>query len=198
VFVDSLVRQASAVRINHPDIRHGHIGPLIFERQASVIQTHLDDAVARGAEIRCGGELIRHGGIWCPPTVLTGVDHRMKVMTEETFGPVLPVMVYDEVEAAIRLANDTEYGLSGAVFAGNVDEGVAVARHIDGGAISVNDASLTAMVHEVEHDSFRRSGMGRSRMGASGVARYFRRKALLINRGYAAGIDDYAEPGDRG
>ena len=192
--VAALKEQAAGVEINYPRISAGHIGPFIFGRQADIVKSHLDDAVAKGARIECGGEIIDHGGKWLMPTVLTGVDHSMLVMTEETFGPVIPVMKFDRVEEGLALANDSRYGLSGSVFAGDVDEAVAVAQQLNGGAISINDGSLTAMVHEAENDCFRLSGLGRSRMGASGIARYFRKKAILINRGQPAAIADYGEP----
>ncbi len=192
--VAALKAEAARVEINYPRISAGHIGPFIFGHQAEIVKGHLDDAVAKGARIECGGEIIDHGGKWLKPTVLTGVDHSMQVMTDETFGPVIPVMKFKTVEEGIALANDTRYGLSGSVFAGDLDEALAVAEQLDGGAISVNDGSLTAMVHEVENDCFKLSGLGRSRMGPSGIARYFRKKAILINRGTAAPIDAYGEP----
>jgi acyl-CoA reductase-like NAD-dependent aldehyde dehydrogenase len=113
--------------------------------------------------------------------VLTGVDHQMKVMTEETFGPVVPIQVFSSEAEAIELANDTTYGLSASVFAGTADEGNRIARHLEAGAVSINDASLTSRVHGIEHESFRLSGMGRSRFGAEGIARYTRTKAIFEN-----------------
>ena len=192
--VAALVENAQNVELNYPDISTGHIGPFIFSRQADTVAEHLADAVAKGARIECGGSVEDHGGKWLRPTVLTRVDHTMKVMTDETFGPVIPVMAYDTVEQAIELANDTEYGLSASVFGGSPDEVLAVAKRLDAGAVSINDGSLTAMVHEAENDCFKHSGLGRSRMGPSGVARYLRTKALMINRGSAARIEHYAEP----
>jgi acyl-CoA reductase-like NAD-dependent aldehyde dehydrogenase len=192
--VAALKEQAARVEINYPRISAGHIGPFIFSHQADIVRAHLDDALAKGARIECGGEIIDRGGKWLKPTILTGVDHRMLVMTEETFGPVIPVMKFDTVDEGVALANETSYGLSASVFAGDVEEAVAVAQRLDGGAISINDGSLTAMVHEAENDCFRLSGLGRSRMGASGIARYFRKKAILINRGAPADIGDYGEP----
>ncbi len=192
--VAALKREAAKVEINYPRVSAGHIGPFIFGHQADIVQAHLDDAVAKGARIECGGEIFDHGGKWLKPTVLTGVDHRMQVMRDETFGPVIPVMKFESVAEAVTLANDTRYGLSGSVFAGNLDEALAVAEQLEGGAISINDGSLTAMVHEVENDCFKLSGLGRSRMGASGIARYFRKKAILINHGAAAEITAYGEP----
>ena len=120
-FLERLVEAARAVRFNWPDINTGELGPMIFARQAQIIALQLDDAVARGAKILTGGKIERHGGgYWIAPTVLSDVTHDMAVMTDETFGPVMPVMAFDGVDEAVRLANDTVYGLSAAVFAGTV------------------------------------------------------------------------------
>ena len=181
-FVDRLVEKSREVALNWPDLHRGHIGPFIFPPQAAKVQAHIDEAVARGARVRCGGQVEKHGGWWCPPTVLTAVDHRMEIMREETFGPVMPVMPFHTVEEAIALANDSTFGLSGAVFAGSREEGVTVAEQVRGGAISVNDASLTAQVHDVEKNSFCLSGMGGSRMGDAGLMRFVRKQAILFQR----------------
>jgi acyl-CoA reductase-like NAD-dependent aldehyde dehydrogenase len=186
-FVDLLVERARRMRFNHPDITTGELGPIIFARQADIIDAHLDDAVARGAVIRCGGRTVDlGGGRWCPATVVTGVDHSMQLMTEETFGPITPVMAFHTVDEAVALANDTTFGLSAAVFAGTVDEAVAVARRIRAGGLSINDASLTRETYEAEKNSFGWSGMGGSRMGDAGLLRFVRRQALLIQAGTPA------------
>jgi aldehyde dehydrogenase (NAD+) len=130
----------------------------------------------------------RHGGAWLRPTVVTGVSHAMEIMREETFGPVIPVMPFADENEAVRLANDSDFGLSGAVFAGSREEGERVAQRLVGGAISVNDASLTAMVHDVEKNSFCLSGMGGSRMGDAGLLRFFRKQAILYQSAPAASI----------
>ncbi|MFB9533029.1 aldehyde dehydrogenase family protein [Nonomuraea roseola] len=155
-------------------------GPLVT---TGVIPEHLADAVARGAVVRTGGEIERREG-WhrLRPTVLTGVDHTMRVMTEETFGPILPVMPFDGVDEAVELANDSDYGLSAAVFAATEQEARAVASRLRAGAVSVNDAALTAFVHEGEKDSFNLSGLGGSRMGPASIGRFVRRRAHLVNR----------------
>ena len=131
-FTESLAQQASDVTLNYPDVRQGHIGPLIFDKQADIIADHLQDATEKGATILTGGEIEDHGGgKWVKPTVIKDVDHSMKVMTEETFGPVIPVMAYEEIENAIDLANDTIYGLSAAVLAGSHEEAADIAKQID-------------------------------------------------------------------
>jgi aldehyde dehydrogenase (NAD+) len=193
-FVDVLVAMAEKVELNYPDVHQGQIGPLIFARQAEIITSHMEDAVQKGAKIRCGGIIESYGGgTWIRPTVLTGVDHSMLVMTEETFGPVIPVMPYKDIDTAIRLANDTRYGLSAAVIGPDVDEAIAVGRQINVGAVSINDGGLTTDVHDATHDSFRLSGMGASRMGISGLMRFMRQKAILIRHTEALGIESLPE-----
>ncbi len=185
-FVELLVAKASATNINWPDLHTGQIGPFIFPPQAAKVQQHIDEAVAEGAQVRCGGQVEEHGGWWCPATVLTDVTHEMKIMREETFGPVLPVMPFKSSDQAIKLANDSIFGLSGAVFAGSREEGEAIAERLTGGAISVNDAGLTAQVHDVEKNSFCLSGMGGSRMGDAGLLRFVRKRAILFQSGIPA------------
>lgn len=183
-FVKLLVAQAHQVSLNYPDIHQGQLGPLIFDRQAEIIADQLSDAVAKGAQILCGGEIETHsGGKWLRPTVVVNVNHSMKLMTEETFGPVLPVMPYQTIDEAVALANDSEYGLSAAVIAGDLVEAEMIARRLDAGAISLNDGALTGMMYEAEKNSFKRSGMGGSRMGAAGFLRFLRKKALLFQHG---------------
>jgi acyl-CoA reductase-like NAD-dependent aldehyde dehydrogenase len=193
-YLDKLVEKASAVELNWPDISHGHIGPIIFAKQADTLQAHIDDAVAKGARVLTGGQVEDHGGgKWLKPTVLADVTHEMAVMREETFGPILPVMAFETVDEALTLANDTEFGLSAAVFAGTLEEAETVGRQIEAGGVSLNDAALTALFHEAEKHSFKLSGMGGSRMGPAGFQRFLRRKALIANTGAPAPIGAFAE-----
>lgn len=193
-FISRLLEKAGKVRLNWPDIAAGEIGPIIFDRQADILRKQIEDAKAKGAQILAGGQIETHGGgLWMRPTILTEVTHDMSVMREETFGPVMPVMTFESVEEAIRLANDSEFGLSGAVFAGTLEEAEMVARRIDVGAVSLNDAALTALFHEAEKHAFKLSGMGGSRMGPAGFQRFVRRKALIANTRSPAPIQDYSE-----
>ncbi|MEH2000870.1 MAG: aldehyde dehydrogenase family protein [Nostoc sp.] len=180
-FYHQLVAKAYRLGLAYPTVESGEIGPIITERQAAIISDHLLDAVEKGAVIHCGGVVEDlGGGWWCRPTVLTQVDHSMKVMTEETFGPIMPVMPFSTVEQAVSLANDSIYGLSAAVFAESEAEALEVAHQIDAGGISINDAGLTAMIHEGEKNAFKFSGLGGSRMGAAALKRFMRKKAILI------------------
>jgi acyl-CoA reductase-like NAD-dependent aldehyde dehydrogenase len=106
---------------------------------------------------------------------------------------VIPVTIFDSIEEAITLANDGIYGLSGAVIAGTVEEAEAVGVRLNVGAVSINDGSLTSMVWEAEKSSFGFSGLGPSRMGDSGLLRFFRKQALIRQSGNALPLAAYSE-----
>lgn len=170
----------------------GHIGPFIMPRQADIVLEHIDDALARGARVAFGGKIIERGGRWCEPTLLVDVDHSMRVMREETFGPVIPVMAYDTLDEAISLANDSDYGLSANVFAADETAALAIASRLHAGFVSLGDVSLSSQVMDFEWEGLRYSGLGRSRMGPSGIARYLRSKAIVSQRGTPAAVTDLA------
>jgi succinate-semialdehyde dehydrogenase / glutarate-semialdehyde dehydrogenase len=181
-FVDLLSRKAARIGLCFPTYDTPGLGPIIAERQVPTIERHLADAQAKGAVVTAGStEVERHGGgAWVRITVLTGVTHDMEIMSEETFGPFLPVMAVADADEAVRLANDSPFGLSAAVFAATTDEAEAVARRLDAGAVSVNDSTLTALVWEGEKHSFKSSGLGGSRMGPASLFRFLRSQALLV------------------
>jgi succinate-semialdehyde dehydrogenase/glutarate-semialdehyde dehydrogenase len=198
-FLAALVEKAKAVRLNYPDIRVGDIGPFIFAKQARIVQEQIDDAVAKGARVLAGGKVeTLGGGKYLRPTVLVDVTPEMTLMTEETFGPVIPVTVFDTVDAAVAHANSGIFGLSAAVLAGSVEEAEAVATRINAGGVSINDGSLTGLVWEAEKSSFGASGMGPSRMGESGLLRFFRKQAIIRQSGAALPLAAYSEEALRG
>jgi succinate-semialdehyde dehydrogenase / glutarate-semialdehyde dehydrogenase len=195
-FLEALVTEAAAVRLNYPDMTKGDIGPFIFARQAEIVEAQIKDALAKGARLLCGGKVAElGGGLYLLPTVLADVTPDMAVMAEENFGPVIPVTIFDTVDQAVALANDGVFGLSGAVFAATDSEAAAVARRLNCGAVSVNDGSLTSMVWDAEKSSFGLSGMGPSRMGDSGLLRFFRKRSLLRQLGNPLPLAVYSEEG---
>ena len=197
-FIQLLSKKAQAVGLTRENPHQGIVGPLIFARQADIIQSHLDDALKKGATLYCGGNVEDDAGVkWVAPTVLGNVDHSMKIMTEETFGPIMPVMSFDTPADAIALANDTCYGLSAAVFGKDDESALKVAQQVKAGGISVNDAGMTTMVFETEKSAFGFSGMGPSRMGASGLTRFLRQKSLYVNRGDVFPISMFSEQQDK-
>ena len=190
---EELLAQLKVLSLTCTEDGAGDIAPLIFERQVETIQAQVDDALEKGATCLLGGEPVQAGGIWYPPTLLTNVTHDMLIMQEETFGPVIPVVIYGDVEEAVALANDSTFGLSAAVFSADADAAKAVAERLQVGAISINDASLTGIVTDVEKNSFRFSGMGGSRMGPAGLTRFLRKRALLIQTGEPAAVQLFSD-----
>jgi succinate-semialdehyde dehydrogenase/glutarate-semialdehyde dehydrogenase len=179
-FVNELVKEASRVQSNYPDPNLGQTGPFISERQSSIVDEHLDDAVSRGAKIRAGGKSENlGGGLYMRATVLTDVTHEMKIMIDETFGPVMPVMKYATEDEAVRLANDTYFGLSAAVIAGTEEEARRIADRLDAGLVSIQDTFLTfaGFGAGLQTDAFKFSGMG----SRAGIMAFLRKQGVLIN-----------------
>ncbi|MFM8363381.1 MAG: aldehyde dehydrogenase family protein [Haliscomenobacter sp.] len=183
-FLERLTAKARKIRLAYPNMESGELGPVISVRQAEILNAHLKDAIEKGARLHCGDEACQTlgGGLWLRPTVLSQVHHGMLVMTEETFGPILPVMPFPDEEEAIRLANASQFGLSAAVFAATWQEAERIGRRIEAGAISINDCALTAIIHEGEKQSFKNSGIGGTRMGPGALRRFFRQKAMIIKK----------------
>lgn len=193
-FLVMLAEMAAAVRLNYPDINSGDIGPFIFEKQAAIVQDQIDDALATGARLLAGGKVENlGGGLYLRPTVLADVTSEMAVMSQETFGPVIPVTIFDSIDQAVALANNGIYGLSGAVIAGTAEEAETISAKLNVGAVSINDGALTSMVWDAEKSSFGQSGLGPSRMGDSGLLRFFRKKVLIRQSGQARPLTAYSE-----
>lgn len=181
-FVNKLVKKAQKLSIAYPATDSGVIAPIIFKKQADIIDEQLKDAVEKGATVLCGSSQCEEhgGGLYLLPTVLINVNHGMKIMQEETFGPVIPVMPFKTKEEAAALANDTIYGLSGAVFAASDEEAMELGKQLQCGAVSINDCALTAVMHEGEKNSFKLSGIGGTRMGPSAIKRFMKQKVFII------------------
>lgn len=184
-FVAELVKQTATLRRSLAGGDGGHYGPFIFEKQGAIVGAQLDDAVAKGARILTGGKVeTLDGAVWMDPTIVVDVNHGMTLMTEETFGPVVPVMKFKTVAEAAALANDTIYGLSGAVFGPDTHTAGDVATLVFAGGVSINDTELPrGMQFDGEKTAFKMSGMGGSRYGATSMLRYVRKRALMANEG---------------
>ena len=183
-FVARVTEKARALR-NETPTGPGvtDVGSLTFPPQVEIVERHVEDARAKGARIVVGGRRGHdgRGGHWYEPTVLVDVDHDMDCMREETFGPTLPIMRVADTEEAIRLANDSPYGLGASVFSRDVARGEAVARRIDAGAVCVNDALVNYSALELPMGGAKASGMG-SRHGAGGIRKYTQQQSLLVSR----------------
>jgi acyl-CoA reductase-like NAD-dependent aldehyde dehydrogenase len=157
------------------------VGAMTLASQVDVVDGHVQDAVAKGAKVLVGGHRGEGDGHWYEPTVLVDVDHTMECMREETFGPTLPIMRVNDAEEAIRLANDSPYGLAASVFSKDLARGEAIARRIEAGAVCVNDALINYSALELPMGGAKASGLG-SRHGAGGIRKYTQQQAILVSR----------------
>jgi acyl-CoA reductase-like NAD-dependent aldehyde dehydrogenase len=179
-FVAKVSEKVRALRVGRSDgFGSTDVGAITFPKQLDIIKDHVADAVAKGAHVLTGGHEVAGPGRFFEPTVLIDVDHSMKCMTEETFGPTLPIMKVKDEEEAIRLANDSQYGLGGSVFTGDTARGEQVARSIEAGAVNVNDAMVNYTVLELPMGGAKASGLG-SRHGAGGIRKYCAQQALVV------------------
>jgi acyl-CoA reductase-like NAD-dependent aldehyde dehydrogenase len=182
-FVDRVARKVSALRQGVPDGPGSvDVGAMTFAPQLDVVSRHVEEARAAGARVLVGGRAShQQGGRFYAPTVLADVDHSMSCMTEETFGPTVAIMRVSDADEAVRLANDSPYGLAASVFGRDVARAEQVARRIEAGAACVNDAQLNYFALELPMGGWKESGMG-SRHGAPGMRKYCRQQSLLITR----------------
>jgi len=157
------------------------VGAVIFPPQLDIIDEHVRDALARGATVLTGGRQRPGPGRFYEPTVLVDVDHTMKIMSEETFGPTLPIMKVSDVEEAVRLANDTAYGLQASVWTSDVNRGQQLARRIAAGVVCVNDAQINYTALNLPMGGWKSSGLG-TRHGAGGIRKFTKVQSLLVTR----------------
>ena len=157
------------------------VGAVIFPPQMEIVDEHMRDAVQKGARILTGGHQRSGPGRFYEPTVLVDVDHTMKCMTEETFGPTLPIMKISDAEEGVRLANDSEYGLQASVWTKDVDRGEAMARRIEAGVVCVNDAQVNYTALNLPMGGWKTSGLG-TRHGSAGIRKYTKVQSLLVTR----------------
>jgi acyl-CoA reductase-like NAD-dependent aldehyde dehydrogenase len=157
------------------------VGAMTFPKQLEIVEEHVRDALSKGARALTGGKRGAGKGYFYEPTVLVDVDHSMKAMTEETFGPTLPIMKVADAEEAVTLANDSPYGLGAAVFSRDRARGEQVARRLQAGAVCVNDALLNYVAVELPMGGWKASGLG-TRHGAAGIRKYTKQQSLFISR----------------
>jgi acyl-CoA reductase-like NAD-dependent aldehyde dehydrogenase len=182
-FVAKVSAKVRALRVGRPDGGFGtvEVGAITFAPQLETIKDHVADATQKGARVLTGGKEVSGAGRFYEPTVLVDVDHTMKIMTEETFGPTLPIMKVADAEEAIRLANDSPYGLGSSVFTRDTARGEEIARRLDAGATNVNDAMINYTVLELPMGGAKASGLG-SRHGAGGIRKYCSQQAIVVTK----------------
>jgi acyl-CoA reductase-like NAD-dependent aldehyde dehydrogenase len=157
-------------------------GALIDDSQVAVTERHVSDARAKGAKVLTGGQRAPGAGSFYEPTVLVDVDHSMDCMVEETFGPTLPIMKVSTVAEAVRLANDSPYGLSASVFSRDVERAKDVAVELDCGAVNINDVISNLMCTTAPMGGWKTSGIGARFGGADGLRKFCRQEAVVAPR----------------
>jgi succinate-semialdehyde dehydrogenase/glutarate-semialdehyde dehydrogenase len=174
VFLEACAEKVRKLRVGNGMDPASEIGPMIHERQVRVVETQIEDAKQRGARVLVGGTRLRElGPTFFAPTVLADVDHNMRVMQEETFGPVLPVTPFREETEAVRRANDSDFGLAASIWTRDRARGERLARQINAGTVMVNDAVSCFSISEAPHGGVKASGLGRThgRWGLEEMAR---------------------------
>jgi len=181
-FTEKLVGEMRKVRTgeNGADAEIDY-GTFTSPRQIEIVERHLADATAKGAKVLCGGERVASsGGVSFAPTVLANVDHSMSLLTEETFGPIVPVMPVADAEEALRFANGSRYGLNASVWTRDVSRGIALAGRIESGNVCVNDCLVSAGVQGLPFGGIKQSGVGTRHGGAEGMRQFCVRQAMLV------------------
>ncbi len=163
-FVDGVRREAERLRVGDPQRWNTEIGPMVSTDQYELVNELVDDAIANGAERLCGGpvEIPGSSGSYIAPTVLTGVTHEMRIMREEIFGPVLPIVTVADEEEGIELANDSDFGLGASVWTRDRAKGERIARRIQSGMVWINDHSYSHAAIQCAWGGIKDSGLGRS------------------------------------
>jgi acyl-CoA reductase-like NAD-dependent aldehyde dehydrogenase len=180
-FTDKVVEKVRALR-QGPSEAEVDIGSMTSEEQLSTIAAQVDEAVARGAKALTGGRRNPElPGYYYEPTVLVEVDHSMRIMTEETFGPIIPIVKVKDPQEALRLANDSRYGLSGSIFARDKNRAWQLAEKMRCGSISINDSLVTFLVTEAPMGGCKESGFG-YRHGAEGMRKFCQQKTIVTDK----------------
>jgi len=181
-FVSAVTEKVKALRQGVPNGPGSvEVGAVTFAPQLDIVRRHVEQAREAGARITTGGHVREGEGRFFEPTVLADADHSMTAMTDETFGPTMPIMKVADADEAVRLANDSPYGLGASVWTKDLARGEQIARRIESGYVCVNDANINYMAYELPMGGWKESGLG-VRHGAAGIRKYTRQQAILVTR----------------
>ena len=180
-FVAKLTKEVGALRQGADGRKpEKDVGAMTSPNQRAVVEEQVDDALANGARALTGGKAVEGPGDYYEPTVLVDVDHSMKVMRDETFGPVVCVMKVRDAEQALEFANDSRYGLAASVF-GEKGRAEKLGRRIEAGAVNINDVIVNYVLMDVPMGGWKESGVG-FRHGEHGIKKYCRSESVIVSR----------------
>jgi betaine-aldehyde dehydrogenase len=176
--VDAVSGMVGALAVGDPQDEATEVGPLVAERQQERVEKYIAVGQEEGAKVAVGGNGPPSGlekGWYVKPTVFSGVDNSMRIAREEIFGPVLAVIPYDDTDDAVRIANDSEYGLAGSVWTGDIDQGLDIARRVRTGTYGVNQYTMDFIA---PFGGYKGSGLGRE-FGVEGLSHYVELKSIV-------------------
>ena len=180
-FVAELGNAVRALTVGAGAIQQTDVGPMIRADAVAALESQRDDAVSRGATIAATAAMGAGDGNFFAPTVLTNVPRDARVLNEETFGPLLPVVRVRDADEAIALANDSVFGLSASIWSADTANAARLARRIEAGSVVINDSVVIAGMADVPHGGVKLSGIGRTH-GRAGLDECVRTKATVVDR----------------
>lgn len=181
-FTKRVVAETRKLKLGPPNGEAVDIGAMTNERQLRIVEDHIQDAVEQGARVETGGRRVDYLEGWFhEPTVVTNVDHSMDLMRDETFGPVLPIMTFKTDDEAVRLANDSIYGLTASVFTSDIGRGRRLAERIDAGTVMINEVVYTHAIAQTPWGGVKQSGYGRTH-GRLGLLELVSAQHIHLNR----------------
>jgi succinate-semialdehyde dehydrogenase/glutarate-semialdehyde dehydrogenase len=181
-FIEQVLAETRALKQGLGTDTDVDVGAMSNENQLQNVADHVNDAKQRGAKVLAGGQRgSNRAGLFYEPTVLTNVDHNMTIMRDETFGPVLPVMTFTTEDEAIKLANDSLYGLTASVWTKNIAKGRRIAERIEAGTVMVNEVVYTHGIAQTPWGGIKDSGYGRTH-GRMGLLELVHPQHIHVNR----------------
>ena len=181
-FLERVVAQTRALRLGPANEPTSDVGPLANDRGIGNLRALLHDALDKGAKLEAGGFPAIQSGWYWPPTVISNVDHSMRIMKEETFGPILPIQVVINDEEAIELANDSDYGLDAYVFSSNLQRANAIANQLNTGSVDINEVVVNYVIRDLPFGGIKQSGINRTH-GKVGLQLFTETKSIVIDDG---------------
>ena len=176
-FTKLFVEETESEVVGEPMDSKTTVGPLVRESQREALAKQVDDAKTKGASILTGGNSIKRDGFFYEPTIVSQVDHAMKIIKEEVFGPAAPIIVVNNEEEAIREANNSEFGLGASIWTNNIERGIRLAREVQSGIVSVNE--MVRSDPRLPFGGIKHSGIGRE-LSEIGIKEFVNVKSVVV------------------